>query len=427
MKSFFYQQLNEELLVEKRLQDVYKEKLKNTVNGDLLYKQIVKADPTAQGNEGNESGDYINWIARILIRDYLEKYKQIPVLDVIGNNLKKFEQYKQWWRRNKAQVQKEEEAENAIQRQINPDLLVQKMPSFDINAYKNFSELAMNLETIYDFIKHYGYSTENKEAKKEAEKLKTDPKHSRVLFNNEDYTLVEPLSHKSNCAWGVNTKWCTTERDSYHHDRYQNLSPLYVLLDKKNNKRYQFNVATGQYANELDHMMSSQELHELLSKLPNELKMKLKEMAEEGSKCIDSIASAHDDQLEDVDNLQSQLDKIDEDIDEKEIEKEKLEDEIKELEYQLENTDEEEEDERDQIEQELMDKKSYLDDIETELDRLQKHRDIIDDEKTDAERGEFQYNDNEYDPQEIDMDKRELKKFVKALDLTPEQEKGFHW
>jgi len=168
MKSFFYQQINEELLVEKKLQDQYKERLAKvaTTGDELMYNKIIKADRTVQGLPGQESGDYINWIAKVVL-NYAEVNKHID-MSRVREYLKRFEQYKQWWRRNKAQVKKEEEPQNAIQRQINPDLLVQKIPSFDINTYKNFSDLATKLENIYDFIKHYGYSTENKEAKKEA-------------------------------------------------------------------------------------------------------------------------------------------------------------------------------------------------------------------------------------------------------------------
>lgn len=334
--------------------------------------------------------------------------------------LKRFEQYKQWWRRNKAQVKKEEEAQNAIQRQINPDLLVQKIPSFDINTYKNFSDLATKLENIYDFIKHYGYSTENKEAKKEAESLKADTKHSRVLFNNENYTFVDTLSHKANCAWGINTKWCTTEKNSYMWDNYTNIGDLYILLDKKNNARYQFHVATGQYMDETDSPLLSKQLTDLFSGMPKELKMKIKEMANEGSKTIDTIQMVYDDVVNEKENLEKERDDMAND-------QYKLKNELKELEEKLEKMTEEydemDDDEKDDsnMDAEIQNLRDEIKEKESEVFDGQKDLERIDDEISNLEDGEFEYEGEMYDPDQIDFSKLKLRTFMNALNLSAEE------
>lgn len=421
MKSFFYNQINEELLIEKKLQDVYKNKLKDTINGDLLYKQIVAADPTAQGLEGQESGDYINWIGRIVIRDYLEKHKQVPVLSATGENLKRFERYKQWWRRNKAQVQKEEEAQNAIQRQINPDLPIKPLPSFDINTYKTFMELAMSLEKIYDVIKHYGYDETSKEMKKEAEAIKKDTKHSHVMYEDHDFAFVDTLSHKSNCAWGINTKWCTTSKDDYMFEHYRNLDGLYILLDKKNNARYQFHFPTGQYMDELDQDIPPQKLKEIFKRIPETLREVIIKVAVAGSRALDNIQMVFDDVENEASDLENEKQELGNQIEDLENEIKELQDKHEKLKDEYEEMDEDDKDESN-IDAEISDLEAEIKEKKSKLDNVQRDFDKIDDRITDLRDGEFEYEGRMYDPNEIDFGKHRLKQFLKALNASPQEE-----
>ena len=65
-----------------------------------------------------------------------------------------------------------------------------------------------------------------------------------ILYNDEDYKVVTPKSRKAACYYGANTEWCTAGRDYNEFKHYNKQGPLYIFLDKKRNKRWQFHWRT---------------------------------------------------------------------------------------------------------------------------------------------------------------------------------------
>lgn len=54
-----------------------------------------------------------------------------------------------------------------------------------------------------------------------------------VIYNQDDYMIVVPLTFKSSCFWGVETKWCTTSReDATYFNNYTNGGSLFYVIDK---------------------------------------------------------------------------------------------------------------------------------------------------------------------------------------------------
>lgn len=63
---------------------------------------------------------------------------------------------------------------------------------------------------------------------------------AEVLLNNNTYRIVVPKTKEASCFFGRNTEWCTAAKENNRFDNYSKEGPLYIVLDKKNNNRWQF-------------------------------------------------------------------------------------------------------------------------------------------------------------------------------------------
>lgn len=69
------------------------------------------------------------------------------------------------------------------------------------------------------------------------EKTFVKDEHAFVLEENDDYLLLQPLSHRGSLRYGAQTKWCTASRnDGGTFNRYTKDGVLVYLIDKKCNK-----------------------------------------------------------------------------------------------------------------------------------------------------------------------------------------------
>jgi hypothetical protein len=76
---------------------------------------------------------------------------------------------------------------------------------------------------------------------------------TQIVYNGPDYKILIPKTKEASCYYGRNTQWCTaaTETTNYF-DSYNKKGPLYIILDKKNNRRWQFHFEDRQFMNERD-------------------------------------------------------------------------------------------------------------------------------------------------------------------------------
>jgi hypothetical protein len=77
-------------------------------------------------------------------------------------------------------------------------------------------------------------------------------KQSRIITDNEEFSIVVPMTQEASCYFGRNTRWCTASREDNMFDSYNSKGSLYIILLKKENRRYQFSFATHQYMDEKD-------------------------------------------------------------------------------------------------------------------------------------------------------------------------------
>lgn len=89
----------------------------------------------------------------------------------------------------------------------------------DISQYKDFNQ-------IHDAVKDAEEKVKLKELEKQVIKL----------FDDDEWSVVIPLSYEASKTYGANTKWCTTQ-ERYWEDYYKTYKLIYIQ-NKKTNEKY---------------------------------------------------------------------------------------------------------------------------------------------------------------------------------------------
>ena len=172
---------------------------------------LIELDPTYQG--GDNLGKFGKWILGLYNKGQLKDedfYKVPQYLTTFKDNLKKIQ--------NK-----------------------------DIMSYKTLPDLAQAIQP------YEGQKDVSK--KQQVKQLKSD--EAEKVLDNSTWLIVHPKTHKADCYYGANTKWCTASKDDdTWFSNYNEKGPLFVLINKKNGKKYQFHFESLSFMDELDRPVS---------------------------------------------------------------------------------------------------------------------------------------------------------------------------
>jgi len=87
----------------------------------------------------------------------------------------------------------------------------------DINQYKTFAELYSAIEEYETRIRRTVKSIEGAD----------------IVYENDQFTVVAPLTTAASCYYGAGTKWCTaSSADNTHFNNYMKDGKLFYILDK---------------------------------------------------------------------------------------------------------------------------------------------------------------------------------------------------
>lgn len=123
----------------------------------------------------------------------------------------------------------------------------------DIMRYKSPGDLAAVLQPLAQqapVVSNRGIERQE-EAKAYAQ--------STVLFNDAQYRILIPHTREAAVYFGRNTRWCTAADKNNMFSHYNERGQLYVILDKKNNKRWQFHWEDNQFMDEMDRSINKQD------------------------------------------------------------------------------------------------------------------------------------------------------------------------
>lgn len=136
----------------------------------------------------------------------------------------------------------------------------------DINRVKSLNELE-------DLIDDYAVNAVQPQSERQKEKEFEEQLYKKgwaiLYYNDAEIKIVIPNTKEASCFFGRNTRWCTASTESYNYfGEYNEDGPLYIILIKKENKRYQFHIQSNQFMNEKDQALTINDLMTLRNKYP---------------------------------------------------------------------------------------------------------------------------------------------------------------
>lgn len=96
------------------------------------------------------------------------------------------------------------------------DKISSNLPLTDINSYNNLEQLAKAL---------FDYANRPRRQVKKVE-------GGNVVYEDDRFFVVNPLTHQASCYYGKGTKWCTTTDSDYQFKQYNDDGKLFYILDK---------------------------------------------------------------------------------------------------------------------------------------------------------------------------------------------------
>lgn len=108
----------------------------------------------------------------------------------------------------------------------------------DLNKLKSLSEL----ESLVDQFDEQELQSQTQQSKSVEQGLFQNG-DARLIHDDAQIKVVQPLTEKGSCYFGINTKWCTAGKENNQFAKYHKRGPMYIVLIKKDNKRYQFHWA----------------------------------------------------------------------------------------------------------------------------------------------------------------------------------------
>jgi hypothetical protein len=123
----------------------------------------------------------------------------------------------------------------------------------DIGRFKKLSDFTQMVKN------NYGEKeiASNKSVARTQEQQFFADGEAELIYNTPEWKVVIPKTHPTACYFGRNTEWCTTTKDDpKYFNKYSKNGPLYIILQKKTNTRWQFHFESGQFMDENDNSIN---------------------------------------------------------------------------------------------------------------------------------------------------------------------------
>jgi len=170
------------------------------------FREIVAADPTAKEDK---MGKYSKWLLALYTSGNLKL-----------EDLYKATEYLTTFHRYKAKLDRK-----------------------DIGQYKSLPDL-------YAAIEPYADNTQAASHKEEIRKIK---QNTEKVYEDDEWLVIVPLTKEAAIEYGKNTQWCTAATTSNNMFKYYaSDGKLYININKKTGRKYQFHFETRQFMDEND-------------------------------------------------------------------------------------------------------------------------------------------------------------------------------
>jgi ribosomal protein S18 acetylase RimI-like enzyme len=155
---------------------------------------------------------------------------------------------------NKGEI-KDEDWENVTQMLDVWETNKKRFTNRDIGQFKTLKQLEDALLDMPDLeLSHRQKVRQNQKARRGVN-LGTD---AELVFDGNDWEVWIPKTYAASCKLGQHTSWCTASTEDEHYFKnYDSQGPLYILIDKENDKhKYQFHFETHSFMDRDDNEIS---------------------------------------------------------------------------------------------------------------------------------------------------------------------------
>lgn len=91
--------------------------------------------------------------------------------------------------------------------------------------------------------------------------------HIKILFESDEYLLLQPKTHRGSCKYGANTKWCTASRnDESTFNGYNKKGFLVYLISKKESFGQNYNKIAFHSRKDNDPLIDAIETYDTLDR-----------------------------------------------------------------------------------------------------------------------------------------------------------------
>lgn len=140
----------------------------------------------------------------------------------------------------------------------------------DINQMQSFADIYHKMSHLEPYIEREIEGAEMKSAEKDAKKI----------YTSDNFIILTPETEAASCAYGRGTRWCTASTGSYNYFKsYNNQGPLYIIIDRETQEKFQFHFQTQSYMDKDDNSIDWDDFFEEDDGHRMELKPKISELA----------------------------------------------------------------------------------------------------------------------------------------------------
>lgn len=210
----FYRKIAESPSVEK----LYNRLVENTGTfGSTEFYKILESDPTYVEGSSN-LGSYTLWLfnifknnPRLIFEDGYKVKRYLSIFDKVKGRLTKYPK--------------------------------------DIYKYKHLADLFVAISDYIDAEDNIVDSDNQLRMKARKEKDNIE-----ILFEDDNWKVIAPLSYEASCYWGAGTEWCTATRQTRnYYDAYSRFGSLFIFINKKDpDEKYQYHYFSRSFNDKED-------------------------------------------------------------------------------------------------------------------------------------------------------------------------------
>lgn len=233
------------------------------VDKEIIHNIVHNIDPT--------KGSYSDWIVKnysILSNAYKQRWEEDAYK--VRSALENFDTVKPRLSKSKEILVKDQDGKYVVvpEDTFHPSVDVKKIKISDlkdINRIQSFDILYTLDETIFH--------TFLRKMKREKEE-DASSRAIEEIYNDDNWKIIRPLTESASCKYGANTRWCTASKNHNMFSHYNDKGPLYILIEKHTQEKYQFHFQSDQFMDEQDHQIDlkkfvddNSELRDILTEL----------------------------------------------------------------------------------------------------------------------------------------------------------------